>query len=320
MGFKNFSKGLVAAAVALSTSTAAFAKDAEDVTIGFLQLTLNAPYYVAMWAEAERLAEEKGFNLIANQADRDAVKQIQQLEDMVARGVDAIVVNAADPVVAKDSFVEAIQGGMPIIFIDSEIPGAGAVATFKSDNEKIGVLAGELAAKRLGAGPIKMGILLGGPGDVVVGPARERGFLQGLENGGTEYEIVIRGQAEYAQDLAVPATEDMITAHPDLDLIFAYNDGMALGALEVVKGSDTMVAAIDGQKEALAEIAKGCDAQYLSTGLNSPMLAARGGFNMALAIGLGELEPTGEQTVTFTKAAGIGCENVGDFYNADAEF
>ncbi len=320
MRLNGLGMALAVSVVALTSSTAAFAKDANEVTIGFLQRTLTAPYYVAMWAEAERLAAEKGFTLVANQADGDAVKQMQQLEDMIARGVDAIVVNAVDPVTTKTAFGEAVAGGMPIVFIDTEIPGIGAAATFGADNEGIGVLAGEFASKRVGAGPIKVGILAGAPGDKFVGPARERGFLAGLKKGGTEYTIDIRGLAGYSQDKAVPATEDMLTAVPDLDLIFAYNDGMALGALSVVEGKDILVAGIDGQKEAFAEIAKGCKGQYIATGLNSPMLAAREGFSLALSIAMGETKLPTDQSFVFTKVAGIGCENVGDFYDPNADF
>jgi len=319
MKLQRFFKALTFGAVALS-STAAFAKDAGDVTIGFLQRTLTAPYYVAMWAEAERLAAEKGFTLVANQADGDAVKQMSQLEDMIARGVDAVVVNAVDPVTTKTAFQEAVEAGLTVVFIDTEIPGIGAAATFGADNEGIGVLAGEIAAARIGPGPIKIGVLAGAPGDKFVGPAREAGFLAGLENGGTAYSIDIRGLAGYSQDKAVPATEDMLTAVPDLDLIFAYNDGMALGALSVVEGKDILIAGIDGQKEAFAEIAAGCDGQYIATGLNSPMLAARDGFSLALSIAMGETERSNDQPFVFTQVAGIGCENVGDFYDPDANF
>ena len=93
----------------------------------------------------------------------------------------------------------------------------GANATFGADNEGIGKLSGEIMAKRAGAGPVKIGILEGAPEDKFVGPARKKGFLEGLAAGGTKSDVVARRQAKYAQDLAVPATEDMLTAHPDVD-------------------------------------------------------------------------------------------------------
>lgn len=312
----------LALAVGVSALTGPAAVAQSDVTIGFLQRTMTAPYYVAMWAEAERLAGELGFNLVASQADSDAVRQMQQLEDMVSRGVDAVVMNAVDPVTTATAVQDAIDAGLQVVFIDTEVPDVGANATYGADNEGIGHAAGLIVSERVGAGPINVGILEGFAGDAFVGPARERGFLAGLEEGGTEYNIVIRGQANYAQDLAVGATEDMLTAAPDIDLIFGYNDAMALGALSVIEdqGLDILVAGIDGQKEAYAEIARGCDSPYVATGLNSPTLAARDGFAHALGVATGEIEPTNEQPFTFTLAAGIGCENVDEFYDPESAF
>ncbi len=316
---------LMATAMAVAFSgTAAFAagKEAKDVTIGFLQRTMTAPYYVAMWKEAERLSAEKGFKLVASQADGDAVKQMQQLEDMASRGVDVVVMNAVDPVTTETAVKEAIDKGLQVVFIDTEVPKVGANATFGADNEGIGKLAGEMMAKRVGAGPVKIGILEGGPGDKFVGPAREKGFLSGLDAGGTKYDVVVRGQAGYAQDQAVGATEDMLTAHPDLDVIFGYNDAMALGALSVLKpDSKILVGGIDGQKEAFKAIKDGgCDGRYVSTGLNSPTLAARDSFTMALDLATGAKQSTKDQPFVFTKVAGIGCDNVGEFYQADSAF
>lgn len=322
-------KKLAGLMVATATAVALFGgaaqaetKAAKDVTIGFLQRTMTAPYYVAMWKEAERLAAEKGFKLVASQAGGDAVKQMQQLEDMVAHGVNAVVMNAVDPVTTQTAVKELIGKGLQVVFIDTEIPNVGANATFGADNEGIGKLAGEIMAKRAGPGPVKLGILEGAPEDKFVGPAREKGFLAGLAAGGTKYEVVARGQAKYAQDLAVPATEDMLTAHPDINMIFGYNDAMALGALSVLpQDSKILVGGIDGQKEGLKAIKDGgCKGKYVSTGLNSPTLAARDGFNLALAVATGETKPSHEQKFSFTKVAGIGCDNIDQFYDPNSVF
>jgi ribose transport system substrate-binding protein len=311
-----------AAVVAMMGSADAQTKTAKDVTIGFLQRTMTAPYYVAMWKEAERLSAEKGFKLIASQAGGDPIKQMQQLEDMVAHGVNAVVINAVDPVTTKTEVKELIDKGLQVVFIDTEIPDVGANATFGADNEGIGKLSGEIMAKRVGAGPVKIGILEGAPEDKFVGPAREKGFLAGLAAGGTKYNVVTRGQAKYAQDLAVPATEDMLTAHPDVDVIFAYNDAMALGGLSVLPAnSKILVGGVDGQKEAFKAIKEGgCNGKYVSTGLNSPTLAARDGFNLALALATGDAKPSHDQKFSFTKVAGIGCDNIDQFYDPNSAF
>ena len=103
----------------------------------------------------------------------------------------------------KDGLLIAAGGfglcGIPERLLDAVRDSGVKDLTFASnnagiDNEGIGKLAGEIMAKRVGAGPVKIGVIEGGPEDKFVGPARERGFLSGLEAGGTEYEVVVRGQ------------------------------------------------------------------------------------------------------------------------------
>jgi ribose transport system substrate-binding protein len=97
---------------------------------------------------------------------------------------------------------------------------------------------------------------------------------------------------------------------------------MSLGALSVLpSNSKILVSGVDGQKEALKAIKDGgCQGKYVSTGLNSPSLAARDGFNLALAIATGETKPSHEQKFSFTKVAGIGCENIDQFYDPNSVF
>lgn len=294
----------------------------KDVKIGFAQQTLTAPYYVAMEKEAKRLAKEKGFTLIFQAANDDPVTQVNQVQTMVSQGVDVVVINAVSPATEK-SQIAAISKTTPVMFIDTPIPDVG-FTTVQSDNVTIGKGAGELMAERVGEGEsIQLAILNGGATDEVVGPQRREGFLSGLEAGGVKYEIVGDQPANYTQDDAVSATEDLLSAHPDIDVIFAYNDSMALGALQTLRSKNNthvLVAGIDGQKEGMAEINKGCDSQYVSTGLNSPVLAARDAFNAALAVATGDKDEDSFEEVSFTKAVGVGCKNIEEYYDPNSVF
>ena len=322
--------GAAAFAAVILTSAAAYGvaaesgtKDIKQVKIGFAQQTLAAPYYVAMQKEAEALAAQKGFQLIFQAANADPVQQINQVQDMVSQGVDVVVVNAVSPGTEKAQ-MSAVAAKKPLMFIDTSVPNVG-FTTVQSDNVKIGTDAGELMAKRIGAGKsIKLAILNGGPRDEIVGPDRRKGFLAGLKNGGVTYTIVAEASASYTQNEAVTASEDMLAAHPDIDVIFGYNDAMALGALQTLKtkrNTKVLLAGVDGQKQALAVIKEGgCSGQYVSTGLNSPKLAADTSFDIAVKVATGAVKPDSFPKVQFTKAVGISCRNVDQYYSANSVF
>ncbi len=311
------------ASVAVFGASAQSPKDASKIKIGFAQQTLTAPYYVAMQKEAQKIAGDRGFQLIFQAANGDPVQQINQIQDMVSQGVAVIVVNAVSPGTEKAQLT-AIAAKKPLMFIDTSIPGVG-FTTVQSDNAKIGEDSGKLMAERLGKGKsIKLAILNGGPRDEIVGPDRRKGYLAGLTDGGIKYTIVGEAAANYAQGEAVTATEDLLAAHPDIDVIFGYNDSMALGALQTLRtkhNTKVLLSGVDGQKQALAAIKEGgCSGQYVSTGLNSPVIAAQESFAVALAVATGTTQPSSYPKVKYTKAVGIGCMNVAQYYQPDSIF
>jgi ABC-type sugar transport system substrate-binding protein len=306
-----------------SGGASAGAKDAKSLTIGFAQRTSDAPYYVAMQKEVERLSKEKGFKLLFQDGAGDPVKQIDAVQTMIAKGVDVFIINAVSPGTEKAQ-IGAVAKQKPVLFIDTPIPEVG-FTTVQSDNITIGQEAGKLMAQRVGKGKtINLAVLHGPPTDVEVGPARRKGFLEGLKAGGVNYKIVAEADAAYTQDQAVPRTEDMLAAHSEIDAVFGYNDSMALGALSVLKNkknTKVLVSGIDGQKEGLAAIKEGgCAGQYVSTGLNSPALAARDSVEIAIQVGTGAKKPGDFPKVKYTKAAGIDCNNIDEYYDPSSTF
>lgn len=299
-------------------------KPIEDIKIGFLQRQLDAPFYTSMITISKEMASEQGFDLQVQNAGGDPVKQLDQAQTMQAQGVDAIVIDVISPETQKAQ-LESIAETTPVIFVDTGIPDVG-VTSVTSNNSEIGKLSGQLTAARFGEGSeITVAILNGGANDEIVGPARQQGFLDGLEAGGVSYDIVAEAPALWAQDKAVPAAETMLAANPDVDLILGLNDAMALGALTVLRdnGNDhTLVAAAsDGQKEALKEIADGgCEGQYVSTGLNSPRLAGERAMDIAIEIATGASSADDFEPEEYTQAEGINCENIDEFYDPNSEF
>ena len=301
--------------------------DVDEVVIGFAQQQLQAPYFSAMQAKAEQIAEDQGFKLLFQSANKDPAIQMNQMQAMISQGADVLIVNATS-VKGQKEMMTQIASQIPVIYIDTSVPGTG-MTSVQSNNLKIGRESGKITAERFlerGEERIKMAILTGPATDEFVGPNRRQGFLDGLKEGGLKFDIVAEQSGDYQQDRGQVAAENMLAANPDLDLILGLNDSMALGAYNVIKNNEAysnvyVAASADGQKEALALIQQGgCDGRYLSTGLNSPSLAAEEALEIAVAVATGEKEPADYPKESFTKAVGIGCENVDEYYDPQSIF
>ena len=301
--------------------------DVKDVVVGFAQQQLQAPYFAAMQVQSQQIAREQGFTLLFQAANKDPVIQMNQMQAMMAQGADVLVVNATS-VKGQKPMMTQIASKIPVTYIDTSVPGTG-MTSVQSDNLTIGRESGKLTAKRFldkGKKSITMVILTGPATDEFVGPNRRQGFLDGLKEGGLEYEIKAEQAGDYAQDKGQVAAENMLAGNPDIDLILGLNDSMALGAYNVVNGKQQyenvfVAASADGQKEALALIKEGgCEGRYLSTGLNSPSLAAEQALQISVDVATGKSKPSDYKPESFTKAVGIGCENIDEYYDPDSVF
>ena len=133
--------------------------------------------------------------------------------------------------------------------------------------------------------------------------------------------MVAQGWGGWNHEGGLKAMEDILTAHPDVNVVLAENDSMALGARKALSDAKKLqgvlvLAAADGQKEALELIKKG---EYGATGLNDPALVARTAVDLGLKAVKGEL-PSDFPKLNYTTPAVITKENVDKYYKADAVF
>ncbi|MBP1647231.1 MAG: Periplasmic binding protein domain protein [Bacteroidetes bacterium] len=233
-------------------------------TIGFALTTLNNPFFIDMKKGAEATAQRLGVNLIiqASERDIDVEKQMQIVENLIQRKVDALCVtpNGAREIVP--AIVKATQAGIPVFVVDMKVDektlreAGGSIVSFAgSDNFEGGRLAGEFVASKLG-GKGLAAILEGVPGHET-GESRSKGFRAAVKDKpGIGLVSSQSGGFDRAQGYNV--MQNVMQAHPDLQAVFACNDLMALGAIEAIAasgrtGSIVVVGfdAIDEAKEAI---------------------------------------------------------------------
>ena len=305
--------------------TAQDAVDLSKITVGLSMYTLGAPYFAAQAASVEAAVKEYGMNLISVEAGNDMNKQLADVEDLLAQGIDILIFNPKDPLGAVPATKLATEAGVPVFIIDSSIdPSADFVTTVQSNNLANGEEVGIWLANRMADTPIRMALLSGSQGNPV-GKERRQGVFRGVieeqlrNTNQAGFEIVAQGWGEWAQEGGLNAMEDILVAFPDINVLLCENDSMCLGAMRAIdaaglKDSVLVLAAADGQKEALELIASG---EYGATGLNDPALVARTAVDLVVEYLQGR---TDFPKVTYTPAVAITQENVADYYNPDAIF
>lgn len=169
---------------------------------------------------------------IYKQADGDSHKQIGQVKQLLAENIDLLIIspNEAEPLTAVVE--EAYNKGIPVIVIDRKIASTLYTAYIGADNFEVGLLAGEYASSLLKS---KGSILeiTGLPGS---SPSIERdsGFQQGLNKSPNSYHL-IRTHGDWTKQATINRLRQLPGIPDDIDLVFAQNDVMAIGAYEFFK-------------------------------------------------------------------------------------
>ncbi|MCW8208406.1 sugar ABC transporter substrate-binding protein [Verminephrobacter aporrectodeae subsp. tuberculatae] len=244
---------------------------AAGLKIGFSQVTLQSPFYVQLKEGAEAAARAGGDELILLDANGDVNKQNNDIQDLLTRKVDVLIINPVNPDAVQPALAAAKRNGVPVITVDRSVNGDGPTAHLGRDNLKMGRVVGEAVLAELKKKGLSRGKVIEIQGDAggTVMAARRDGFHAALKNSG--FKIVAGPYAEYTRANAVTAMQDLLQAHPDVNLVYAHNDDMAMGALKVLTEAgkqDVYVAGVDGLSEALASMSSG--GQYLATALNDP--------------------------------------------------
>jgi ribose transport system substrate-binding protein len=241
--------------------------DLEGPTIAIIMKTMNNPFFIDMQAGAEEAAKKLSVTLIVQGADRevDVEKQMQIMENLIQRKVDAICVAPSGSRELIPAILKANRAGIPVLSIDTRVDSAalaevgGKIITYiGSDNFQGGKIAGEFLRKKLNNDG-KIAILEGIPGHET-GDARLKGFHSALIDV-PGIEIVASQTANWERDQGFNVFQNILQSHPEVEALFACNDLMALGAVEAIaaagKTSNITVVGFDAVEDAKVAIKEG---------------------------------------------------------------
>ncbi|UCF63336.1 MAG: sugar ABC transporter substrate-binding protein [bacterium] len=242
-------------------------EQSDQVKIALVLKTLNSPFFIDLKKGAEEAAKLHDVQLVVQAPEReiDVEKQMQIIENLIQTRVDAICVTPSGSRELLPAISKANQANIPVLVIDTRIDenaakeqGIKTVTFIGSDNYQGGKLAGEYAGG-LSDLDLKVVILEGIPGHET-GDNRLRGFTEAVESY-SNIRIIASQPANWERDQGYNVMQNLVQAHPDIDLVFACNDLMALGAMEAIMAAGKLdkikIIGFDAIEEARKEIQRG---------------------------------------------------------------
>jgi len=254
--FKPRMIALAAALMVLPTlALMAPAAGQQKITIGVSLAQDDNPFYIAMLRGIRARAEELGWDVATVSANEDKLKQINGVQDLIARGVKGILISPIDAVGVNAAYDTAAAAKIPIVSVARGSASPNQTIHVAMDEKQIGRDIAEWTAKKLG-GKGKVALLMGPSGAPT---------FRNLGDGYSEVmakhpgiEIVSRADGPLTRERGVKQGEDVLVAHPDLAAIYAANDDVALGAMQAVNASNrkgkTLVTGMNGVPPALRAV------------------------------------------------------------------
>ncbi|OMH38843.1 ABC transporter substrate-binding protein [Motiliproteus sp. MSK22-1] len=251
----------------------------EGLKIGMSFQELDNQYFVAMKEALEGAADSIGAEVIVTDARHDVAKQINDVEGMIEKGIDILLLNPTDSVGIQSAVLSAKQAGVVTVAVDAQAVGP-LDSYVGSKNYEAGYLAGQYLADNIG-GEGEVAILDG----ISVVPILER--VRGFQDAMKEYpgiKIVAKRNGRQERDVALRVSEAMLLKYPGLKGIFSVNDIGALSALVAIETNDRNVklVSVDGHPQAIQAILKP-NSRFIATTAQYPRDQVRLGLAMALA-------------------------------------
>ncbi|MBO6258588.1 MAG: ABC transporter substrate-binding protein [Succinivibrio sp.] len=276
MKIKHTLLAMATAAAVLATSSAS----AAGLKIGMSFQEMNNPYFVTMKEAFETACKSIGAEeVVITDAQHNISKQVSDVEDMVQKKIDILLLNPTDSKGIVSAVEDAHKAGVVIVAIDAQAD--GPIDSFVgSKNYDAGYQAGKYLCEQLG-GKGEVAILDGIP----VVPILER--VRGFEDAAKEFpgiKIVTKQNGKQDRAECLTVTENILQANPNLKGLFSVNDGGGLGALTAIEDSkrDVKMTSVDGHPEAVEAIVKG-NTPFIATSAQFPRDQVRIGLGIALA-------------------------------------
>ncbi len=289
---KTFAKSMIAATAFALLGGTAFAEGIGVNKIGLAVPNLQADYFNQIKQGVESYAEKLGIEVVVVDAKNDTNTQVSQVQDLLTQGIDAFIYIPAGAAAAAVPTRLARAEGIPVINVDREPEGEPGDTVIYGENV---LSAYQVCSHIIG--------LAGGDGKMVIvhgqkGTTPEVQRFEGCkraidENPGVEL-VAQQWSQMWSPDEGFSITQNMLQAHPDIEIIFGQADALAMGAAKAVDvaglSDKVIIGGYDGDIAALEYLAK-CEGPFIVTATQSTQAMGVLAVNSAIAVANGASVP-----------------------------
>ena len=245
------------------------AADNASIVVGFSQLGSESSWRIANTVSMEQAAKEAGYSLMMENANQKQEKQIDAIRSFIAYRVDVIVFSPIVETGWDNVLTEAKQAGIPVILMDRMIDTQDDslyTAYIGADFYAEGRRAGEYLVRKadaMGAEHLRIAEIHGTT-DSTPMRDRQRGFMDVIARD-ERFEVIDSVDGDFLRSKGEECMRDLLAKYgaDGIDVVFAHNDAIMLGALDVLDASDDPAAkdmilmTVDGEKDAVDALKAG---------------------------------------------------------------
>ena len=282
----------------------------EAYLFGYSCPNIDNPYYYTLKKVIAETLEEEGHKLIVKDPDNSSDKQIEQIREMIEKGIDVLILAPVDREAITPALELLDEADVKVVNVDTQVKEMKMVDAYVgSDNERAGRLCGKDMIERFPEGGK---ILILECENINSINERIRGFELSIASKG--FEVV--GRKTTVSDITKSSVvaKKLLEKNPDVQAVMCGNDRIALGVLKAVKElhlKDVCIYGIDGSPEVKKELVKS-NSHIVATVGQSMMDVGRTAVNVGLCI----LQKEDYEEETYEEPFLITAENI-NMYGVD---
>ena len=279
---------------------------AAEPTIGLAVANLQANFFNQIKQSVEAEAKVKGAKIIVVDAHGDSATQVNQIQDLITRGVKALIYIPAGATAAGVPVKAAEAAHIPVIAVDRNPPDAPATTFIATDSVAAARTLGNYVCK-ISGGKGELAIIQGQLGTT---PEidRNKGFNEAMAKCPGIKLVAKQASQEWSQAEGFNIAQDMLQRHPNINIFFGRADALALGAAQAVQVANlkhhVIVVGFDGDPAGLKAVQDGVMAATMT---QKTQKMGRMALDSALALIAGKSVPKEQlQSAILTTKANVG--------------